>query len=431
VARGLVRSLWLALLLPALAMVGHLGLGWQINWRSWTLAALLVNLGSLAWSLRPIGLAKMVRRLDQRLGLRARLLTAWEVDRDPKSPAHQDNPVVQRLFGEAVKIAIGLRNRVRPWNLSFWLEVETLLALLVLLIGLLTLDALNPATPNVAPVDLPAVWQEPAADEVLPPDAELFPPPFAPQTPQQAARETPSAESLQALADALRDPAATRAIAEALDRGDLPGAAQALRRLADQLDELSPQARQELAEALREAAEAIGDGAPGLSEPLQAGAEALENDDLDAASEALEDLAEALEQAGESPPQVAQTQPGDDAEAGDAGSSETGEPQTGQTDEQSDAPGGGSGAGEGEGDEQPTEEERLAVEGQPLELESETESETRVPQPAEPGAEPGEGRASQSPFARQPFNAALGDLGPDPLTYPWEKRDVIRRYFTP
>jgi hypothetical protein len=35
-----------------------------------------------------------------------------------------------------------------------------------------------------------------------------------------------------------------------------------------------------------------------------------------------------------------------------------------------------------------------------------------------------------SPFARQSANSA-GDLGPDPLAYPWEKRDVIRRYFTP
>jgi hypothetical protein len=64
-------------------------------------------------------------------------------------------------------------------------------------------------------------------------------------------------------------------------------------------------------------------------------------------------------------------------------------------------------------------------------LESDSELEDRVLQPAELDAEAGDELTDDSPFARQPLNTSTGDLGPDPLTYPWEKRDVIRRYFTP
>jgi hypothetical protein len=59
--------------------------------------------------------------------------------------------------------------------------------------------------------------------------------------------------------------------------------------------------------------------------------------------------------------------------------------------------------------------------------------EDRVLQPAELEAEAtaGDERTEDSPFARQSVNAASGDLGPDPLSYPWQKREVIRQYFTP
>jgi hypothetical protein len=93
-------------------------------------------------------------------------------------------------------------------------------------------------------------------------------------------------QALEALADALRDQAVTRAIAEALDRGDLSGAADGLRRLADQLGELSEQAQGELGQALQEAAENMVGNAPRLTEPLQSGSNALGQSDLRAAQQA-------------------------------------------------------------------------------------------------------------------------------------------------
>jgi len=56
--------------------------------------------------------------------------------------------------------------------------------------------------------------------------------------------------------------------------------------------------------------------------------------------------------------------------------------------------------------------------------------EDRTLQKAELDAETSDKLTQDSPFARQSLTPA-GDLGPDPLTYPWDKREVIRSYFTP
>ncbi|MBI1877606.1 MAG: hypothetical protein HYR94_05140 [Chloroflexi bacterium] len=436
VALWLIRATWLALLAPLLFMAGYLWLGWQVRWYDWLVPMLLIGLLSLLWSIRPIRLKKMTQRLDRRLGLRARLITAFEVSGPVKTPQQADNLVVQRLLQEAVNILISLRRYVRAFGRGFWIETQALIAVAALLCALLMLDALTPHLPHATPVDLPPGWQEPKADEVLPPDAELFPPPFPPESQiQQTQSREQLQQALEALADALRDQAVTRSIAEALDRGDLSGAADGLRRLADQLGELSEQARDQLGQSLQEAAKNAGGNVPNLTEPLQSGSNALDENDLRAAQQALEALAEAIESIQQTPQESAQAQPESSGQPQDNNSqSQSGESQASQ-DPQQEGEGSGSGAGGGEkgegSDQAASEEERLAVEGQPLELESDPKSEDRVLQPAELNAQAGDERTEDSPFARQPRNTTTGDLGPDPLTYPWEKRDVIRRYFTP
>jgi hypothetical protein len=194
-----------------------------------------------------------------------------------------------------------------------------------------------------------------------------------------------------------------------------------------------------LGDALQEAADAVGDSAPPLTQPLQAGSEALGNGDVREASQALEDLAEALDSVGQLPSEIAQTEQGD----GEPDPSD--QPQAGESNDvgaqqeqnepappgQDDSAGQGAGEGDGEAASQPSEEERLAVEGQPLELESDSELEERVVQPAARRDEAGEQGAEDAPFARQPGNGFTRDLGPDLLTYPWDRREIIRRYFTP
>jgi hypothetical protein len=442
-ALWLLRTLWLSLLTPTLFMAGYLWLGWQARWYYWVLPMLLVDLLALLWAIRPIPLKKMSRRLDKRLGLRARLITAFEVGDTTKPAAQTDNIVTQRLLQESVQTLIGLRRHVRIFGRGFWAELQALIAVVALLSALLLLDALSPLLPHATPVDLPPGWQEPEADAVVPPDAELFPPPFSqePQV-QQTMSQEQTQQALEALADELRDEAVTRSIAEALDQGDLAGAAEGLRRLADQLGQLSEEAQGELGQSLQRAAESVGGNAPQLTEPLQSGSSALGQSDLRAAQQALEALAEAIESIQETPQESAQTQPQGGGDQPQENSQTPSDQSQSQEPGQADSPGeadqqqgGGPGAGggeEGEGDSQAgSEAERLAVEGQALELESDSSEEERVLQPAELDAKAGSGSTQDSPFARQPVNTSGGDLGPDPLAYPWEKRDVIRRYFSP
>jgi hypothetical protein len=438
-----MRAIWLALLVPTAVMVGYLWFGWQVDWVNWLPLMLIIGLLGLIWAMRPLKLKKVVHRLDRRLGLRASLITAFEVDHATSTAPQPDNPVTQRLLQEAVTVSISLRRQVRSLGRGFWLETTALVAVAALLGGLLLLDALTPRLPSAAAVSLPPTWQEPQADQVIPPTPELRPPPFPPE--MQAGQLSPEQlqQALEALAEALRDSALTRAIAEALDRGDLAGAAAELRRLADRLDELSEETQQEVGQALQEAAEGAGGNVPGLTGPLQSGSQALTENNLEAAREALETLADALESLQPSPQESAQApSPGDTPAESAAQPPPGNQSESPQPEAQGTEPGAGEGAGQGEGEgegegengSQPSEAERLAAEGQPLELEeleSDPELEDRVLQPAELSAEAGDQRAENSPFARQSATPSGDDLGPDPLTYPWDKREVVRRYFTP
>jgi hypothetical protein len=422
VLHWVVRATWLALLVPTVVMAGYLWYDWQVPWNIWLVLMMLVGFSSLLWSLRPISLKKMAHRLDNLLEMRSQLITAYEVSYTANRTGYVDNPIAEQLVQNAVRTAVALRRQVAVLGRGFWLEVHALIAIAALLGAMLLVDALSPRIPSAAEIELPASGQEPKADEVIPPDPVLMPPP--PQPISQAQLQA----ALEALADALRDQAVSRAAAEALDRGDLGGAAEELRRLADRLEGLSEQARQQLGESLQEAADNMGESVTSLSQPLQSGSQALERSDSSGASQALEQLAEALDsldQGQEESPQQSGSEPQPAAPGSEEG-------QAGQ-----DGNGGGDGTGDGSGGEGEDgllaeEEERLPIDGEPVELESESELDDRVLQPSELDAQAtGDERTSDSPFARQPLNAAGDDLGPDALSYPWEKRDIIRQYFTP
>ena len=427
-----IRTAWLTLLVPVLVISGYYWRGWEVSILTLIFSMLGMALVTALWAVRPLRLSKIVRRLDQRLALRTRLTTAFEIGQATPA-AMDDNPVIQRLLQETVQIVAVLRSQVRLFSRTFWLEMRTLIAVAGLLSGLIIVNGLRAQVPNNGAVALPVAWQEPTAAEVLSPDIQLQPPP-PPQVQQTTLSQAQVQAILDALADALRDQAATRAAADALDRGDVPGAAEALRRLADQLDQLSEQAQGEIGQALQQAAEQIGQNAPQLSEALEAGSQTLQSGDQLGAGEALEAVAEALESLIEEQTQSAENepndQPGEPSPEPQAEAEAEAEPDPPEGEAEGDTAGQGDGAGEGDGSGQPSEAERLAAEGEPLELESDSELESSVLQPAELDAEAGDKVTQDSPFAREPASLT-GDLGPDPLTYPWDKRDVIRSFFTP
>ena len=426
-----VRATWIALLVPTIVMAGYLWADWQVPWPVWVALMFFAGSLSMLWSVRPINLQRMTRRLDQLLGLRSQLITALEISHNPGTSAYAGNPVTERLVQDAVSATVDIRRRVKLLGRGFWLEFNMLIGIAFVLGALLVLDALSPSLPNESPLDLPPLGTEPDAEQIIPPDPVLNPPL---QEQLQSMSQQQIQAALQALADALRDQGATRAIAEAIDQGDLGGAAEEMRRLADRLGELSPQAQQELGQSMQEAADNIGGEAQPFTDPLQSGNQSLQSGNLPGATQALEDLAEVLDTLdGSGAPDESQSESeGESEQPGESGESEPSE-----SEESGDQQGGGDGAGEGEdggeGD-QPLgeEEERLPIDGEPLEIESETDIEDRVLQPSELDAETEDDRrTSDSPFARQPLNATGDDLGPDPLSYPWEKREIIRQYFTP
>lgn len=424
-----VRAVWLALLIPTIVMIGYLWWGWRVPWQVWLPLMLLVGFVSMLWSARPINLQRMTHRLDRLMGMRSQLVTALEVSSSTNAPAYTENPVSEQLVQDAVSATVNLRQKIKFLGRGFWLEFNMLIGIAFVLGALLVLDLLSPRLPAASLLDLPPIGIEPDAEEVIPPDPVLNPP--LPDQLQSLSQQQIQA-ALQALADALRDQAASRAISEAIDRGDLGGAAEEMRRLADRLGELSDQAQQELGQSLQEAAENIGGEAPPFTDPLQSGNEALQTGNLPGATQALEDLADLLDTIEEShSPDEAQSESESQSEQPADSGSEPGD--SGQGDQQ----GGGDGAGEGdqggEGDQPLGEEEkRLPIDGDPLELDSDLDLKDRVLQPSELDAQTDDDRrTSDSPFARQPLNASSDDLGPDPLSYPWDKRDIIRQYFTP
>jgi len=290
--------------------------------------------------------------------------------------------------------------------------------------ALLMADVLAPRLPHEASIDIPADWQEPRASQLssdTPPLAQSIAPEEANTSPMN---EEDFQKALEILADVLRDHAVTHSIADAIDQHDTQLAANNLRRLADQLDDLTPQTRLEVGGLFQEAANKIGNIAPSITTPLQAGSDALAIDDLLAAGVAIDELARIIEQIEDDPTDIAEYKPVEEKkienpESVELDQQQPNEQQPQQSSEQQSEK------------EPPPEEERLSVEGEPLEIESDPQTDEKVVEAADPGAEASDKEAEGTPFTRQPLISTNQELGADPLVYPWERREIVRRYFTP
>ncbi len=430
-ARRLLRAAWLAGCVWCIALGGRLLWSWDVPYR-WLGAASLALVGlailPLLWDRLPR--REVARRLDRRYSLNEQLTTAVEI---AGTPAAREG-VGALLLATAGRTVSAVRQEVERQQRGPWSEIAAVVALALLLLGLYVLtDIGRPPGPATALAPLP----EPAA----PPDAaEQFPPEAAQgngsgQQPggqsggagQTQVGDGTDAQSLSALADALRDQGATRPAADALDRGDRAGAARELRELADQADQLSQQTRDDIAGRLREAGRQIDGRNPALADQLRESASGLEQGGRQA-QQALDDLARAIDQG---------TQPGEQqAQSGAQGQNGQGQ-QPGDTAQQpgtgggAQQPGQGQGRGNGAGNapsgeqRQTSTNERLGVAGKPLELNAEGQG-----QPAA-----GDGRGPTSSGAAGGFTSGGGAddgrrVGADPLRIPIEDRDVVQEYFS-
>ncbi|NTU81540.1 MAG: DUF4175 domain-containing protein [Chloroflexales bacterium] len=412
--RLLLRVSVLALSLVCVAVGLHLLLGWPLRW-TWIASAALgcIAVGAVL-VLRPrMPAVEVARRLDRRFALGEQLTTALEV-------GPQAEGVGIYLHEQSRRTLAQIRRQVSARQRFPWPDLALVLALLLLLAGLLVLTGIGSALPPLTAEPLPPLAG--ATDPARRFPEESFQPPSGSQPgPGQGQTLVPGsadAAAVAALADALRDQSVTRPAAEALDQGDLGGAAQGLRELADQARGLSDQARAELAQSLREAADQIAQTNPGLADQVRASAEGI-GPAGDAPAQALEDLADAVEQLGQGqqPGQGQGQQPGQGQ---------------GQGQDQGQAQGaGGAGQSSLPGQQREGSSERLGVDGVPLELEGNGPGDT--PAPGDPKGPPaqGGGTGAGGGFSRGSQSGERVEVGDDPLRIPADLRDVVQNYFSP
>lgn len=410
-----VRAVWLALLVWCLGL-GLLLTGVDLPLPLLVGASVVVLCGGMmyAWFSQP-SLHQLTHGLDRFYHLSEQTSTALEIAR--RGPA---NEIEQRLLNEAAAWLAGLCRYIGRIPLMPWREAETLLAVALAALGLtVALGPTLPAPPEVGALpDLP-----PPAVPTATPAPE---PEDVPASDQSGTQLDPRAQAAaDALADALDDNGATRSAADALRRGDLPGAARELRELADAAEQLSEQARREIAQGLREAADALRADQPGLADRLEQLADALEEGGQQAEA-ALEELARAAEQLGQSQEHAAQVpSEGEQASSTDSAQAEGGQP--------------GAGAGEGTlpgSETRSTSPDTAQAQGEDLPLpESEWQNgpTTKASGPHGPSIDidvGGTGTRSGSSTGGGRPNTPI-EAAPDPLTIPLEYRDVVENYFTP
>jgi hypothetical protein len=405
----LLRAVWLALSIWCLALGLHLLFSVPLRYDLLAIASLLCVAIGAALVLRPRMKAQQVaRRLDRRFQLNEQLSTALELEGRPVEG------VADYLRDQSRQTMAHLRRTIKQHQGMPWSELGAVVALAIVVLGLLFLAGVTPfgALPGAEPLPPLAQPNDPAQQF---PD-EPFTPPAGQQTGtgpgDQAVPGVGDQQVLSALADALRDQSVTRSAAESLDRGDVSGAAQTLRELADQSSQLSDQSRSELAEALRDAADQIQGQDPGLAEQVRQSADGLNQGDQGAA-DALEGLADAVEDLGQTgSPSNGQTAPGDSQSQSDDGQGS----------------GSGSGAGSLPGEQRSQTSERLDVDGVPVELEGEGEGNT----PTQGNREGDAPEGTNDGFTQ---GGSPGDdrveTGADPLSIPVDLRDVVQEYFTP
>jgi len=412
-----VRATWLALAVWCIGLFARLiGISLQpFLMLGLAILVLLVGL-AYAWLSHP-SLARLAHGLDDHYELSQQLSTAVEVTRRGATYG-----VETRLLSETQGLLSRMRRYFASQPLVPWREVETLVAVALLAIGLTaaTSPLLPIAQAPVALPDLPAPAVPTDVAQPLPSDQPVA----EKEEPQQLTPEAQAASD--AIADALRDNGATRSAAEALDQGNPEEAASDLRELADQADQLSDQARNDIAEGLRGAADQLRESQPGLADQLEQQADALERGGQEAA-QALEDLARTVEQLDNAGEQAAQAQQPAD-QAGGQGQ----QPADQQQGQQS---GPGQGAGEGLGGEQRgAQNGGVQAQGDDLPLPQASPAggpTTNARGPRGPvvsldAGGTGATRNGDSRNADQPLPGAA-----DPLAIPSEYRDVVEEYFSP
>ncbi len=144
---------------------------------------------------------------------------------------------------------------------------------------------------------LKVLQQELASQSITPEQYQAQLADLQKQLQDQASQSIAAQQALNALAAALKDSSATHSISDSLARGEYQQASSQLNDLSRQLDQLSPEARSELASRLGQAAAQTRSLDSAISQSAQQASDALKQNDNAQASQSLQSLSSAVQQA--------------------------------------------------------------------------------------------------------------------------------------
>lgn len=279
----------------------------------------------------------------------------------------------------------------------------------------------NGADPNGTPSNL--------TDQQLTPE----------QLQQLAVQSAQAQQDLQRLADALNDDSATKQAAQDIQNGNYSAAAQDLQQVASNLDQVSPDARQNIANDLQQAASQNTPGNQGLTDAEKNAAAALQKGNGNDAAQAVRNLANQVQQTGgqvKSQQDLANAiqdaqQRGNGGQQGQQDGN--GPPQNGQGQDRSDQNGSGAGLGQPvpyqAGD--PTQVQNVGTTGNPLPLTGQPSGQSQ-PLPGGTGdpRNPNNSAGSGGSAPQSGQQGAVDQASPDANRVPRDRRDVVQGYFT-
>jgi len=440
-----LRAFWLLCIVEIAictrgVLVGRVpGVGWLVA----PMVVVIVLASVYTWLQRPTRMG-IARFLDGGYGLDAHLATSLELAR-----GELDSALAPRILNQAAGTAyrIGRSNKLRLHRLDR--EQVLALGLVIILAGTALLLLITPAAgrrafvPVPRPAELPQVVNGNPLDPTTQPsiaDQQLTPE----QVQQLAVQSAQAQQDLRSLANSLNDNSTTKQTAQDLQNGDTAKAAQDLQQVASSVDQLSPDAKQQLAQDLQNAANQNSQPNSDLAQAEQQAATALQQPNGSAAAQAqsLRDLSGQVQQTGT---QVRSQQDLSNA-LQDANQRANGDQAGGQPNGQGQPQPGdgqpngmnGPGAGLGQpvpyqaGD--PTQVQDAGSQGRPVTLTGQSNGQGK-PLPGGQGAPPTmPNNNSNGGAASAPMNGQQGQVGaasPDSNRVPTNRRDIVGSYFTP
>ncbi len=347
----LVRVIWLPILV---------GCGWlaleiaevtklHLSILPWIGVSLLLPAIAFAVLIRPAR-RDVARMLDRSYDLQDRMMTAMEhIGTDVPAPGEPAS-VTYLQVADAANVATALRARpafrVRPPVREIVLAVGFSLVFASLFFLRGSHGQIPDPVEDSVPVYVPAAVRL-AAEKEPDPQANAAPvdAPTKAEVQAKSARSNQAQQDLKKLANALADQAVTRSAAEAIQEGDYAKAADLIRQVAENADQLSETTREGLADDLDAAADAMSPGSESLAQSARDAATGL-REGGEAAREGMQELGDEVDRTADdivsqqdlaSEMQQAEASSGSESESG-SGSSASGDSSEGDQESPGETP---------------------------------------------------------------------------------------------